>query len=197
VKTSKPPFIAAWLLDRFGADPQLDAIAGDLLEQYRLGHSRFWYWREVITAITVGTWAAFTDHMLVVLRAMVIGYGLTFMFARTVNPLWSSILAPLLENRYAFILVAAMELPLGLIWFAFVGWILAQCAPQCRIPAIVGFAISLLLVGLIININLMIHEGNSLELWLSMLAQPALLTIPILFGGGLLTGSPKRTISTH
>src|SRR5262245_49987147 len=100
MKTSKPPFIAAWLLDHFGADPQLDAIAGDLLEQYQLGRSRLWYWREVITAITVGTWTAFRDHKLAVLRALVIGWALTYASRWILGPLQIS-LAPLLKSPYS------------------------------------------------------------------------------------------------
>jgi hypothetical protein len=192
MKTSKPPVIAAWLLDRFGADPQLDAIAGDLLEQYQLGRSRFWYWREVITAITLGTWTAFRDHKLAVLRALVIGHALAYASGWILIPLP---LAPLLKNQYAFIKVGVVLLIVGPL-AAFLGWIVAQCSRQCRIPAVLGFSMSFLLWGVIGLIQLWILFGANLALWLSMLCQAAM-TILILFGSGLLTGSPKRSMSAQ
>jgi hypothetical protein len=78
MKTLKSPFIASWLLDRFGADPQIESIAGDLLEQYRLGRSRFWYWREVIRAIIVGIWSGLRNDKLSVLLALVIGWSVVY-----------------------------------------------------------------------------------------------------------------------
>jgi hypothetical protein len=194
MKTLKSPFIAAWLLDRFGADPQLDAVAGDLLEQYRLGRSRLWYWREVITAITVGTSTAFRDHTLVMLRALVIGWVVTYMSTWISGPLVYSIMARLIENWYAYNIPFVTGLLIGGPWCVSIGWIVAQCARQCRIPAVLSFAMSFLLLGLISLSNSMILQGaSSFELLLS-LCGPTTLTILILFGGGLLTGPPKRSI---
>ena len=53
MRTSRPHGIAAWILDRFGPMPETEAIAGDLIEQYQQGRSRWWYWREVVVALAV------------------------------------------------------------------------------------------------------------------------------------------------
>jgi hypothetical protein len=47
----EPPKMAVWLL-RQGASPyQRDSLTGDLLEMYRGGRTRTWFWRQVIAAL--------------------------------------------------------------------------------------------------------------------------------------------------
>jgi hypothetical protein len=45
----KPPARATGLLVRLG--PQDESFVGDLVEEYRSGRSRVWYWRQVLSAI--------------------------------------------------------------------------------------------------------------------------------------------------
>jgi len=40
-----PPFLARRILERLGADDE--ALIGDLVEEYRRGRSRAWYWSQV------------------------------------------------------------------------------------------------------------------------------------------------------
>jgi hypothetical protein len=47
----EPPRIAVWLLKRWASPYQRESLVGDLLEMYRAGRSRAWYWRQVITAL--------------------------------------------------------------------------------------------------------------------------------------------------
>jgi hypothetical protein len=53
MKTSQPPILATKLLGRLVSGPHSDALAGDLIEQYREGRSALWYWRQVLLAIVV------------------------------------------------------------------------------------------------------------------------------------------------
>lgn len=48
-----PPALATWLLAHFASDYQRDSLAGDLIEQYLLGRSRCWYWKQVVAALLV------------------------------------------------------------------------------------------------------------------------------------------------
>ena len=50
----KPPSLANWLLDRLGYTRQNAALAGDLLEEFRAGRSRAWYWRQTFMVIANG-----------------------------------------------------------------------------------------------------------------------------------------------
>ena len=54
MKTPQPPKLATRLLERFAPGPHGDALAGDLVEQYRQGRSGAWYWRQVLLAIVLG-----------------------------------------------------------------------------------------------------------------------------------------------
>ena len=207
MKTSKPPFLAAWLLDRLASDPQIEAIAGDLLEQYRLGRSRFWYWREVITAITVGAWSGFRDHTLVMLRALAIGWIVTYLTVWVVGPVEYSLLYPYLsagfpgihnlEARFPNIVAFVVGTLIGAPRCVLTGWVVARFARQCRIPAVLGFATTFLLFGVLGNIIwMMTHNDEAFLTWVPF-AGMAVLTILVLFGGGLLSGSPKRLIPTQ
>ena len=47
----EPPRMAAWLLKQFASPYHRESLVADLLEMYRAGRSRRWYWRQVITAL--------------------------------------------------------------------------------------------------------------------------------------------------
>lgn len=51
MKPLQPPAPATWLLKLFGPQRNAEALAGDLLEEFRQGRSRAWYWRQVLAAI--------------------------------------------------------------------------------------------------------------------------------------------------
>ena len=46
---SKPPAVATALLMRLG--PDHESVVGDVLEEYRAGRSRSWYWRQALAVI--------------------------------------------------------------------------------------------------------------------------------------------------
>jgi hypothetical protein len=45
------PAIATRLLERACSDEEHESVTGDLLEQYHLGRSRFWYWWQVLLIV--------------------------------------------------------------------------------------------------------------------------------------------------
>ena len=47
----EPPGMALWLLRRWASPYQRESLLGDLLEMYRAGRSRGWYWRQVLAAL--------------------------------------------------------------------------------------------------------------------------------------------------
>ena len=51
MKSSKPPAVAEWLLEHLVLRSNNEALAGDLLEEFRQGRSAGWYWRQVLIAI--------------------------------------------------------------------------------------------------------------------------------------------------
>ncbi len=53
MKASYPPILATKLLGQLVSGPHGDALAGDLIEQYRQGRSAAWFWRQALLAIIV------------------------------------------------------------------------------------------------------------------------------------------------
>jgi len=53
----QPPQLATWMLEHLTTRHRDDALAGDLLEVFRMGRSNGWYWRQVL-ATCVLSWAA-------------------------------------------------------------------------------------------------------------------------------------------
>ncbi len=53
MKASHSPILATKLLEQLVSGPHCDALAGDLIEQYRQGRSAVWLWRQALLAIIV------------------------------------------------------------------------------------------------------------------------------------------------
>ena len=201
MRTSRPPIIAAWILHRFGLSPETDVIAGDLLEEYQQGRSRFWYWREVIVAILTGTWSEVKQHSLSLLGAIAMGWILDLAWQSVITPFEYSLIEYVFgrpNSAWQFAFVAFLiEAPLAVT----IGWTTARFARRCRIPAVFGMAGSLMVVGAwSVLKNAQIAWASPypfhFSVWLAFLWPIPLLTVLVLFGGGLLTGSPKRSSRT-
>jgi hypothetical protein len=87
VRTSHPPAVATWLLEKLDGGSTREAVAGDLVEQYRQGRSRAWYWRQVLAAILIGSFRDARVHWVIALRGMAIGWSVLTLFSRFVAPL--------------------------------------------------------------------------------------------------------------
>lgn len=54
MRTVQPPIVASWLLENFAVGEHREALAGDLMEDFRYGRTVAWYWRQVLAAICIG-----------------------------------------------------------------------------------------------------------------------------------------------
>ena len=70
MKHRNPPRIATLLVNRFSCCDQ--ALVGDMIEEYRRGRSRFWYWRQTSIAVLRTTIADVRSHPVLALRAFVL-----------------------------------------------------------------------------------------------------------------------------
>jgi len=205
MRTSHPPIIAAWILHRFGPSPETDAIAGDLIEQYQQGRSRWWYWREVVVAIFRGTWFEVRQDTRLLLIAIAMGWMLNLAWHSVITPFEYSLIdyvfgpprSPDIRFSTAFV-TFLVEAPLAVA----TGWTAARLARRLRIPAVFGMAGSLLVVAAwsVWENTQIAWASDSLDRYFTFvwpfLSPIPLLTVLVLFGGGLLTGSPKRSIRT-
>lgn len=53
MRQSGPPRAATWMLRHLVPGERNDALAGDLLEEFRAGRSAAWYWRQVLACIAI------------------------------------------------------------------------------------------------------------------------------------------------
>jgi hypothetical protein len=100
---TEPPPQATWLLEHLTSGARNDALAGDLLEEFRAGRSHGWYWRQVSNACLV-SWT----HSLA-LRGPMLVFAL---FWSALAPAWEVVVDRLWKSEVAFAWPAAL-----------VGWI--------------------------------------------------------------------------
>ena len=79
-----PPRLATWWLTRLV--PHSDTLRGDLCEEWTAGRSRFWYWRQVVTAIALNSMRDVRVHALLTGRALALGSSFVW-FAGFLDPL--------------------------------------------------------------------------------------------------------------
>ena len=72
MKSSRPPILAAWLLERLTQRQNREALAGDLLEERSQGRSDMWFWRQVVAAITVNCLGELRRRWIVVVFPLVV-----------------------------------------------------------------------------------------------------------------------------
>jgi hypothetical protein len=75
MKTSDPPILMTWLLERLAPHHQRESLIGDLREQFHDGRSAWWYRRQVFTTILAGLAEDVGTHKLLGVRAIVIGWS--------------------------------------------------------------------------------------------------------------------------
>lgn len=78
----RPPKLAAAVLRRLG--PGNDALAGDLLEQFKEGRSRLWLCRQVCGALLRGIVAEIRSHPVLTLRGVILGGVLIYVVSSAV-----------------------------------------------------------------------------------------------------------------
>ena len=61
-KKSDPPRLAIWWLRHAFPGSNNDALTGDLIERFREGQTRGWFWRQVLIAFAVGVLGEVRSH---------------------------------------------------------------------------------------------------------------------------------------
>jgi len=80
MKHENPPAAARWFLEHLVPGKKNDALAGDLLEEFRAGRSTLWYWRQVLAAFMVGCMGS--------MRANWLAFVFAFLWAIPASALW-------------------------------------------------------------------------------------------------------------
>ena len=132
MKPTDPPALATALLELI--PPRTSAgLVGDLIEEYRNGRSRRWYWQQTIVALMMSAFREGREHKLHASSAIVLGYlcGASLCYFTTSA-------AGKFVGGYSVVGAYLLFLPLAFISAAISGWIL--CRTHSR-PMVLVFAI--------------------------------------------------------
>jgi hypothetical protein len=132
VKRTDPPALATALLELI--PPRTSAgLIGDLIEEYRNGRSRTWYWQQTIVALIMSAFREGRAHKLQASTAIVLGYvcGASLCYFTTSA-------AGKFVGPYTVVGAYILFLPLAFISAATSGWILSRTHSR---PMVLVFAV--------------------------------------------------------
>ena len=149
--TARAPRVATWLLLRFSAGPQGEAIAGDLMEQYTAHPSRWWYWRQVFSAIRADIVRTVGDNKWRTAGAIALGWVAYFATAfpatwlerrlRLITQVWLSDIDP---QWFLWTLRAQSSFIIGMVCIA-IGWGVAKVSRRSAPGAVCLLAVTMLI----------------------------------------------------
>jgi hypothetical protein len=133
VKPTDPPALATVLLESLIPPRTSAGLIGDLIEEYRNGRSRTWYWQQTIVALMMSAFREGREHKLQAGSAIVLGYlcGASLCYFTTSA-------AGKFVGGYTVVGAYLSFLPLAFISAAISGWILSRTHSR---PMVLVFAI--------------------------------------------------------
>jgi hypothetical protein len=200
--TARTPRVATWLLLRFSSGPHGEAIAGDLMEQYATHPSRWWYWRQVLSAIRADIVTTARDNKWRTVFAIALGQAAYF--ATSFPATWLIRRARLITQRWLsdidhewFLWTLRVE---GTVIIAMVcvaiGWGVAKATRRSAPAAICLLAMSVMIVEFaMFALALANWPEPARPLFMAELATPFLLLLSRPAGillGGLIGMRPER-----
>jgi hypothetical protein len=204
------------MLKHFGSGANIDAVLGDLAEQYHQKDNAMWYWRQAMKAIPVTLFRETWAHKGIAARALLVGWGMWVVYVMLVLPLltsyflgdnlavgiesrdligtaWSVLWAPVLIQVSAgrpFSFVFALVLPL-VVW-AMCGWLVARLHRRQQRATVCLFAASIVLANALLLTQLALRVGPviaSQHLAVPLAANIVVSFLGFLIGGGILRDS--------
>jgi hypothetical protein len=178
MRSTNPPALATWLLQRFGAK---EALVGDLVEQYRKGRSAGWYWRQTMSGIISSFATEAWQHKALAIGVVAFGAYLPHIYMFIVRPRWLA----RLDGWYPHLRNWLFRMDLDGIWrltvhlqlyfltaritlcafLAAVAWIMSRLRPRQR-----GLVLTLFLVS---QVGLGVpHIGIAFKDWLGEPGNP-------------------------
>lgn len=111
MKRIDPPPLASWVLEHLSAGEQDEALAGDLLEEFRTGRTDAWYWSQVLAAVAVKWFESLGGR-----APMLVFVFLWSMAAPAWNTFCMMVESEDLQNRLSVIFGAIWILPALIAW---------------------------------------------------------------------------------
>ena len=118
MRPTLPPALGTKLLVAFVPERTAEALCGDLVEQYRHGRSRAWFWEQVLVALLVSVKQEVQSRTLHAIRGFVVGYSV----AAVLCYYTTSLAATFVRSNTAYLLF----LPLVFFSAAASGWVVQR-----------------------------------------------------------------------
>jgi hypothetical protein len=141
---AQPPRAATWLLRHLGCSPQNEAVLGDIIERYRQGHSRLWYWWQVAVAIVTGFATEVRLHKLLIVRGLLIGTAFQVVFPYGMHLIKHVVFKYLISFQRVWEypnLFGAVPILIGVIACAINGRVIARLHRPHRRAVILAFVV--------------------------------------------------------
>jgi hypothetical protein len=188
MKSSQPPTLATWLLEHIRFGNTGEALAGDLVEEFRQRRSAAWYWRQVLMALLAGYAKDVGAHWVLAIRASAAGLAAS----STATVLGHFVFVALHQSGA----IDVRALPRLIPWFltsflsgAISGWLVAVLSPRHRAAMFLTFG-GALLVWALMGRGVMRIDGNS-QRFLTAALTDYLFVLAGVVAGVLATPTPK------
>jgi len=195
MRSSKPPVLATWLLEHIRFSRTDQALAGDLLEDFRNGRTVAWYWRQVFAAIIVGFLREARSHWVLAIRTAVIGVALNC----GVLVLGHDMLAAIYQRRILN-LTAVPPLTAWIVTSFFSGvvsgWIVALLHRKHRDAMLLTLAGALLVWAAMMRGTLLTPRPLQ-QLLIEVFTFYVFALAGVFVGGFLVSASPKNVTPTN
>jgi len=181
MRSERPPLIAAWLLERFCADP---GLAGDLIEEYRARRSRAWYWKQAIIAVGVYPISQIVEHKWLAARAIAVGYVIWYVFNAT---LLKGVVRPWLDMDAIAVRAAYFGLMYAL-WLGN-GWVIAKLHRPYSTAMVLAYVLWALVASIppVYAIAVSTIDGSKDGSALAWEVTARVVTLLVLMSGGVLS----------
>ena len=184
MKPTDPPALATALLELI--PPRTSAgLVGDLIEEYRNGRSRTWYWQQTIVALMMSAFREGREHKLQASSAIVLGYlcGASLCYFTTSA-------AGKFVGPYTVVGAYLLFLPLGFVSATASGWIVSRSHSRAMVLVWAMFCLIASVVALAVY-ALFLVDRMPLPMAVVVLTVNFITPIGVLAGG--LWGPPHAT----
>ena len=133
------------MLKHFGSGPDIEALLGDLAEQYQRNGNAMWYWRQALKAIPVSFFKEIRAHKWIAARALLTGWVVWMI---------CEIMSPHLIRSFYYFRLAGYHVPYfwgivpSLLSGALSGWVIGRFHRSHRTGAVLLFAVYVIFLGL-------------------------------------------------
>jgi hypothetical protein len=136
---SQPPALATWCLERLRFGVTNDFLIGDLIEEYRRGRSRSWYWKQVVAAFFVNFGEEVRAHPLLATRTVASVWSVWYLYNFAFRSSLQKLTIPLPPT------IGFMWLLAGCVAWAGAGWVVARIHRDHKTTIVLVFVVSVLL----------------------------------------------------